>query len=155
MNGRIPGVRLHRFKVIKDVRGNLVAGEFKKNIGFSPKRYFMVFGVPSVRQRGQHAHKKCHQFLVCVKGSMRVRLSDGKREQTVRLNRLNVGVHVPPMTWCTHFNYQPGTILLVFASHHYEASDYIRDFGEFFQLRKKYQRVGTKKTKPSHSSARR
>ena len=54
----------HRFKLIQDARGCLVAGEFKKQIGFLPKRYFVVFDVPHAKVRGQHAHRKCHQFLV-------------------------------------------------------------------------------------------
>lgn len=125
------GQFLHRLKVIKDVRGSLVAGEFKKQIGFLPKRFFIVFDVPHSKMRGQHAHKKCHQFLVCLRGALYIELRDGRNVRRFRLNQLNRGIHVPPMVWCSHFGYRPGTILLVFASHHYDPRDYIRDYDAF------------------------
>lgn len=148
VKSKIPGVTLHRMPVIRDPRGSLVAGEFKKSIGFTPKRYFMVFGVPSERDRGQHAHKKCHQYLVCVRGSLRVRVTDGNRSQVFSLNRLNLGVHVPPMVWCTHYGYKPGSILLVFASHFYDPADYVRDYRDYLKLA-----LGVRKTTSRQRSA--
>ncbi|MBK8289063.1 MAG: WxcM-like domain-containing protein [Cellvibrionales bacterium] len=60
------------------MRGNLTVGEFEQHIPFSVKRYFMVFDVPSAETRGEHAHKKCHQFLICAKGSVSVVADDAK-----------------------------------------------------------------------------
>jgi len=133
---RVKGVTLHQFKITKDKRGNLIAGEFQRQIGFLPRRYFMVFDVPSLADRGEHAHKKCHQFLVCIKGSLKVKLDDGRNKTIISLNRINTGIHVQPMVWCAHYNYRPGTILFVFASHFYDSRDYIRSYREFQKLRK-------------------
>jgi dTDP-4-dehydrorhamnose 3,5-epimerase-like enzyme len=135
MKSTLIDVKIHNLKIIKDARGNLIAGEFKKQIGFLPKRYFMVFGVPSIRVRGQHAHKKCHQFLVCIQGSLEIEVDDGRNKKKILLNKLNKGVHIPPMIWASHYNYKSDTILLVFASDHYRPSDYIRDRNEFLKLR--------------------
>ncbi len=65
---RVPRVTLHRFPLVKDLRGDLTVGEFLHDIPFIPKRYFMVFGVPSAKTRGEHAHRRCEQFLICVRG---------------------------------------------------------------------------------------
>jgi hypothetical protein len=78
----VKGVTLHEFPLIHDLRGNLTVGEFEKEIPFSPKRYFAVFDVPNKEIRGEHAHKECHQFLVCIKGSCHVVADDGR--QTLR-----------------------------------------------------------------------
>ena len=53
---------------VTDARGNLTVGEFGNHIPFDAKRYFLVYQVPLVEMRGEHAHRECHQVLVCVRG---------------------------------------------------------------------------------------
>ena len=81
----VDGVTLHRMHVVPDLRGSLTVGEFQRQIPFTPLRYFIVFGVPSRETRGEHAHRQCHQFLVCVRGSCTVVADDGQRRVEVRL----------------------------------------------------------------------
>ena len=104
----VGGVRLHRLKRIRDMRGDLSVGEFPNDMPFEPKRYFLVFNVPSDKTRGEHAHHKCHQFIICVKG-----------------------IYLPPLTWGIQYKYSSDAVLLVFASRYYEADDYIRNYSEF------------------------
>jgi UDP-2-acetamido-3-amino-2,3-dideoxy-glucuronate N-acetyltransferase len=127
-------VTLHRFKVIQDIRGALLAGEFNDNIPFAVKRYFMVFNVPSEKTRGEHAHHTCHQFLICVKGSCSVVVDDGHQRAEVLLDSLDKGIHLPPLTWGIQYKYSNDAVLLVFASEHYDAKDYIRDYNDFLNL---------------------
>lgn len=127
----VSGVTVHRFKYVGDMRGDLSVGEFTKEIPFEPKRYFLVFNVPSEKTRGEHAHYKCHQFLICVKGTCSVVVDDGKQRREVELNQPNIGIYLPPMTWGIQYKYSPDAVLLVFASHYYEAEDYIRNYDEF------------------------
>ncbi|HEX7960600.1 MAG TPA: WxcM-like domain-containing protein, partial [Terriglobales bacterium] len=68
----VRGVRLFRFPQFSDVRGDLSVGEFDRNVPFRPQRYFVVYNVPSRETRGEHAHRACHQFLICVAGSCNV-----------------------------------------------------------------------------------
>jgi len=35
------------------------------------------------------------------------------------------------MTWAVQYKYSPDALLVVFASHHYDPADYIRDYDEF------------------------
>lgn len=119
---------------IIDVRGNLTVGEFDRDIPFVPKRYFMVYQVPLVESRGEHAHRECHQFLICVRGRMTVVGDDGKQRAEYVLDRPDIGFYMPPMTWGAQYNYSPDAVLLVFASHYYDAADYIRDYDEFVTL---------------------
>jgi UDP-2-acetamido-3-amino-2,3-dideoxy-glucuronate N-acetyltransferase len=127
----VTGVTIHRMPVVSDLRGNLSVGEFGRHVPFDAKRYFMVFDVPSRETRGEHAHRECHQFLVCVRGSCAVVADDGQRRVEVALDALDVGVYLPPMTWGIQYRYTPDAVLLVFASHAYDAADYIRDYDEF------------------------
>lgn len=128
------GARLHRMARFVDVRGSLSVGEFARDLPFAPVRYFLVFDVPSRETRGEHAHRACHQFLVCVHGSVKVLADDGQQRRGFVLDAPDTGLHLPPMTWGTQYRYSPDAVLLVFASHAYDAADYIRDYDEFLRL---------------------
>lgn len=129
----VRGVTLHNFKAVADIRGSLSAAEFEREIPFVPKRYFLVYGVPTESTRGEHAHLRCHQFLVAVKGSVHVVADDGRRRQEFVLDRSNAGLYLPPMTWGIQYRYSSDAVLLVFASDYYDAEDYVRDYAEFLR----------------------
>jgi len=130
----VAGVKLHELPRYQDLRGALSVGEFSKDLPFEPKRYFLVFDVPSQETRGEHAHRICHQFLICVKGSVRVLADDGTRRDEFVLDSPSVGLHLPPMIWGTQYQYSPGAVLLVFASENYDGDEYIRQYDEFIKL---------------------
>ncbi|MFN4160395.1 MAG: WxcM-like domain-containing protein [Stenotrophomonas sp.] len=130
----VSGVKLHKLPRYQDLRGALSVGEFSKDLPFQPKRYFLVFDVPSQETRGEHAHRICHQFLICVKGSVRVLADDGTRREEFTLDSPSVGLHLPPMIWGTQYQYSPGAVLLVFASEGYDSDEYIRHYDEFIAL---------------------
>jgi UDP-2-acetamido-3-amino-2,3-dideoxy-glucuronate N-acetyltransferase len=130
----VKGVTLHEFPFIKDMRGSLSVGEFERTVPFVPKRYFLVFDVPNQEIRGEHAHHACHQFLICVKGSCAVVADDGKNRKEFLLDRPNIGLHLPPLTWGTQYKYSSDALLLVFASDYYDANDYIRNYSDFLTV---------------------
>lgn len=127
-------VKLHRLKLVQDMRGDLSVGEFTRDIPFEPKRYFLVFNVPSAKTRGEHAHRECHQFLICVKGSCAVVVDDGESRCEVLLDSPSLGLHLPPLTWGIQYKYSPDAVLLVFTSDYYDADDYIRDYATFIEV---------------------
>ena len=130
----VGGVTLHRLKKIADPRGDLSFGEFLRDIPFEPKRYFLVFDVPSEKTRGEHAHRECHQFLICVKGNCAIVVDDGKSRCEVLLQSPDMGLYLPPLTWGIQYKYSSDAVLLVFTSDYYDAGDYIRDYSEFRAL---------------------
>lgn len=122
---------LYLMRRVVDARGSLTVGEVPTEVPFSPARYFAVFGVPSIELRGEHAHKRCQQFLICLHGSCRVLLDDGNHRCEVTLDRPDMGVFMPEMIWGTQYRYSPDAVLLVFASRPYEAEDYLRTYDDF------------------------
>jgi len=127
----VGNVTLHRFKLVRDPRGDLSVGEFQREVPFTPQRYFLVFNVPNEKTRGEHAHRECEQFLVCVKGSCAVVVDDNQSRCEVLLESPDMGIYLPPMTWGIQYKYSADAVLLVFTSHPYDAADYIRDYNEF------------------------
>ena len=122
---------LYLMRRIADARGALTVGEVPTEVPFVPERYFVVFDVPTVELRGEHAHKQCQQFLICLHGSCRVLLDDGQQRCEVILDRPDMGIFMPAMIWGTQYLYSPDAVLLVLASRPYEAEDYLRTYDEF------------------------
>ena len=127
----VRGVDLYRFPWIRDSRGDLTVGEFGNGFPFQPKRYFIVFGVSAGAHRGEHAHKACHQLLICTQGSCTARVDDGINCRDVILDHPSMGLYMPPMIWGLQHSYSSDGRLLVFASDHYDPADYIHDYGAF------------------------
>ena len=130
----VVGVTFHKMPCITDIRGSISVGEFSRTVPFFPKRFFTVFDVPSYETRGEHAHRECHQFLVCIKGSCAVVADNGMQRQEFVLDRPDIGLYLPPMIWGIQYKYANEAVLLVFASHFYDSGDYIRSYNEFQQL---------------------
>jgi UDP-2-acetamido-3-amino-2,3-dideoxy-glucuronate N-acetyltransferase len=130
----VNGVRFHRLPVVSDLRGTLSANEITQFIPFEIARYFLVYDVPSAEVRGEHAHRECHQFMLCTVGAATVVVDDGRSSEEFRLDAKNLGLYVPPMVWAAQFNYSPDAVLLVFASHAYDPGDYIRTYSEFLEV---------------------
>lgn len=131
---RVRGVFVWQLSEVEDLRGKLVAAEIGEFLPFAVKRFFIVHGVSSRQIRGQHAHRKCHQFLVCIRGSCRVIADDGTRREEFLLDDLSRGVYLPPKTWGVQYDYSVDAALLIFASHPYDPNDYIRDYEQFLRL---------------------
>lgn len=127
----VGGATLYELPLIHDLRGNLSFAELEKDLPFVVKRCFWVFDVPSKKVRGEHAHKVCHQFLICVAGDLTVMLDDGRERIEVRLDSPSRGLHIPPGVWGVQYKYSSNAVLVVLASHAYDPKDYIRDYAEF------------------------
>jgi len=133
----VKGVQLFDFPLITDMRGSLSFAEYGTSLPFLPQRYFLVFDVPGKDVRGEHAHRTCHQLLICVKGTCSVVVDDGKNRAEILLDRPNLGLHIPPMVWGIQYKYSPDAVLMVLASKIYEAEDYIRNYDQFLEEIKK------------------
>jgi UDP-2-acetamido-3-amino-2,3-dideoxy-glucuronate N-acetyltransferase len=125
------GVGFVALTKVSDMRGDLLAIELDRQIPFVVKRVFTVMNVPSHHVRGEHAHKECHQLLVCLQGAVTVAADNGTDRREWVLDRPDIGLHIKPMTWAAQYRYSADAVLAVFASHSYDAGDYIRDYEEF------------------------
>jgi len=131
---RVRGVRIVELGRVDAPNGSLTVAEVAQQVPFDIARFFTVFGVPAGELRGTHAHRACHQFLVAVHGRFVARVDDGDRTADVVLDRPELGLYMPPMTWGGQFDYSPDAVLLVLASHRYDRADYIEDYEEFLRL---------------------
>lgn len=114
--------------------GNITAIENKKSIPFDIKRVYYLYDVPGGEERGGHAHYELQQFVVALSGAFDVLLDDGTNKKVVHLDRPFIGLHITTGIWRELLNFSSGSVCLVLASHKYDESDYIRDYGSFIRL---------------------
>ena len=119
-----------------DTRGSLCPVEAGRHIPFEIKRVFYFFDIPAGENRGAHAHKTLHQFLICLSGSFDLLLDDGSRTKIVHLNRPWRGLYISPMVWAAQSNFDPGTVGIVLASDYFDESDYYRNYEEFLRAKR-------------------
>jgi dTDP-4-dehydrorhamnose 3,5-epimerase-like enzyme len=117
---------------IIDSRGNLTFIENSRHIPFDIRRVYYLYDVPGGSDRGAHAHKTLHQFIVAMSGSFDVALDDGRQKQRFHLNRSYYGLYVCPMMWRYLDNFSSGSVCMVLASELYSEEDYFRDYDSFF-----------------------
>lgn len=121
---------LTRLTAHDDQRGRLVSIEGLSDVPFAIARvYYILAGDGS--PRGFHAHRTLQQLMICVAGSCRIVLDDGREQSEFRLARADEGLLVGPMTWREMHDFEAGTVLLVIASERFDEADYIRDYDDF------------------------
>ncbi len=130
----VDGARLIQLVSAEDIRGRLAAGEVDAELPFVPKRVFMVYDVPSIEVRGEHAHRTLEQLLVCVHGALSVVVDDGERRIEHRLDDPTKALYIPPRVWGIQYAYSRDAVLMVLASDPYDADEYIRDYDEFIEI---------------------
>ncbi len=121
---------------INNRAGNITPVTNNINIPFGIKRIFYIYDIPGGEDRGAHAHRECHQFLIAASGSFEVEMDDGINKRTVSLNRPYYGLHVPPGIWAAEKSFSSGAICLVLASQKYNENDYIREYNNYLNFYK-------------------
>ena len=121
------------FNLIGDERGSLISLEQQKDIPFVIQRIYYIFDTKENVSRGYHAHKELEQVAVCVKGSCRFILDDGKNREEYVLNSPSKGLYIDNNKWREMHDFSKDCVLMVLASKYYDEADYIRDYAEFLK----------------------
>ena len=128
--------RIINFADLGDERGKLVVIEGGLAIPFDIQRVFYIYGSDETVVRGQHANRESEFVLINVSGTSKVRITDGKEEFNVELNKPMMGVYIPKMVWKDMYDFSEDSVLLCLASEHYNPEEYIRDYEEYLQVMK-------------------
>lgn len=136
--------KLIEFADLGDERGNLVVIEGEGiDIPFDIKRVFYIYGSDSTVVRGQHANRETEFLLVNVSGTSKVRVDNGRESKIIELNKPRMGLYLSSMLWKDMYEFSADSVLLVLASRHYDAKEYIRDYDTYLkEIRVKAQGQG-------------
>ena len=128
-------LRWINFKSLGDERGGLVALELGigKTIPFNVRRVYYIHRTEQGVSRGFHAHRNLEQVVICVSGKCRIVLDDGSRREETWLDSPLKGLLIGNNTWRELHDFSPDCVVLVLASEHHDASDYIRSYEDFLE----------------------
>ena len=125
------------FKKFKKNSGTLIPISLKKQIPFKTKRIFLIYGNKNF-VRGNHAHKKCSQFLLPVLGKIELTYVNKILNKKVILDSSKKkGILLKPLTWCKLSFITKNAVIMVFCDREYEFKDYIEKYEDFLKIIKK------------------
>lgn len=127
-NYLINDVRAIPLKKISDQRGDMTVVS-NLDLPYKIKRVFSISSKDSLR--GEHAHIKCNQFLVCIKGSLTLVINDSFSNKKIYLDSSSDGILIPYGIWSHQEYHSDETLINVYCDREYEENDYIRNFEEF------------------------
>lgn len=129
------GSKLIDIPLASDARGMLCFATAMKEIPFPIERVFWIYDVPEYKCRGGHSHRVCSEVVVAVCGGFRMILDDGQQRYSIQMNTPSRGILVPAGIWCELEDFQPGTVVVVMASHPYDATGYCNDYETYLFLK--------------------
>lgn len=118
--------------------GHLVPIEVGMDVPFTVNRLYYITDVPQNETRGYHSHNDLEQVLICLHGSVTIKVNTPYEEEHIVLDSVNQGLYIGSMVWREMYNFSEGAVLLVLASKHYDEADYIRDYEEYCQMAEAY-----------------
>ena len=104
------------------------------DIPFEIKRVYYMYDTKEGVRRGYHAHKSLQQILICIHGSCKILLDNGKEKKKVYLEKPYEGLYVPNNMWREMYDFSPDAVLMCLASEVYNEDDYIRDYQQFLDF---------------------
>ena len=126
----------HTSLAVGTSQGTLIVAEEGKNIPYSCPRIFFVLDLEPGEIRGDHAHRYCSQILICVRGEIEVKCTDGAQERIFVLNSPDQALLIPNSIWASQKYMTTESILLVLTDNHFDEKDYIRKFEDYKEFRK-------------------
>jgi dTDP-4-dehydrorhamnose 3,5-epimerase-like enzyme len=122
--------RIFNLQRHEDLNGFLCVLQRGIDVDFDIRRLFAV-SASEGDIRGEHAHKRCSQVLICVSGKVLVTCSNGTESAEYLLDAMHVALLVPPGLWAKQEYLTNNSLLIVLCDRDYEPQDYIHDYDEY------------------------
>ena len=117
--------------------GKLLPITFNNKFPIKVKRMFFIYGRKKYK-RGDHAHKKCSQVFIPIRGKIKINMKYRKTKKNVFLsaNRSRT-LFVPPKIWSSVEFLNSNSLVLVLTDYEYDFKDYIETYKEFLAFQKR------------------
>ena len=92
-----------------------------------------MYDTESNAVRGQHANKNSKFFFINARGSVKIKVDDGKRAKEYILAKPYEALYVPEMLWKDMYDFSKDSVLLVLSDKHYDADEYVRDYDAYLK----------------------
>jgi dTDP-4-dehydrorhamnose 3,5-epimerase-like enzyme len=133
--GSIARIRLIELPRYAREDGEIVVAQAFNQVPFVMARVFTLTA-PLGARRGEHAHRRCTQFMLCVHGGVDILCDDSREKEIFTLDRNNLALCVPPTIWTTLIFKEERSVVMVLCDRLFEEADYLREYDEFLAFRK-------------------
>ena len=128
--------KIINFKKFTKTSGKLLPITFNNKFPIKVKRMFFIYGRKKYK-RGDHAHKKCSQVFIPIKGKIKINMKYRKTEKSVLLSaNRSRSLFVPPKIWSSVEFLNSNSLVLVLTDYEYDFKDYIETYEEFIAFQK-------------------
>lgn len=124
-------LKFSKFTKIKSPKCDLI---FFNKIKSYIKNFERVFFLIAKKEcvRGNHAHKKCSQFFISIKDTIKIELDDGAKKRQIQLEQGHI-LKIKPMIWVKVY-LKKNQIVCVICDKKYSLKEYIRNYKVFKKL---------------------
>ena len=126
------------YKKVKDNEGIIGIIEYSKEINFNIKRVFYIKAADRDVKRGSHSHTALKQLLLCLNGSFKLTLDNGKKRKVLNLNNSSDAIYIDGKTWREMSNFSKDCIILVLCDREYHKDKVISNYEEFKKIAKRF-----------------
>ncbi len=128
--------KIINFKKFTKPSGKLLPITFNKKFPIKVKRMFFIYGRKKYK-RGDHAHKKCSQVFIPIRGKIKINMKYRKTKKSVSLSaNRSRSLFVPPKIWSSVEFLNNNSLVLVLTDYEYDFKDYIETYKEFIAFQK-------------------
>ena len=117
-----------------DARGTLSVLEWAGNLPFIPGRFYFIRGAPKNARRAGHAHWEESEAVWAISGVFTLLTDEGCVRNEWHLDRPDRLLLIPPAVWHELYDFEPGAICAVLASHRHSLKDYCSDHSQFLRI---------------------
>ena len=129
--------KIINFKKFTKASGKLLPITFNNKFPIKVKRMFFIYGRKKYK-RGDHAHKKCSQVFIPIRGKIKINMKYRKTKKSVFLSaNRSRSLFVPPKIWSSVEFLDNNTVVLVLTDYEYDFKDYIETYKEFIAFQRK------------------
>ena len=121
------------YSLIKESSGELGVLELGKEFSFPVKRVFFLRKIDSLSSRGFHSHEELKQILVCLSGSLTMKIDDGKNKYDMKLGERNSFLYLDGMIWREMYDFSEDAVLMVLCDREYKNDMVVRDYKVFLK----------------------
>jgi hypothetical protein len=128
-------LKYFNYKIYKEPSGTLIPFYSTKSFPkhFIIKRFFFLYGKKK-HIRADHAHTKCDQILLPIKGIIEVTTYKNGIKKKFSLNEnISKGILIPTRTWLKIKFYKDDDCLLTLCNYKYDKKEYILSFDDFLK----------------------
>lgn len=127
---------IFNLKDLGDERGGLTVLTSGVEIPFEIKRVFYNFNTKEGVERGNHANIRSSFVFISLSGSCLVEVDDGTYKHEYLLDEPTKALFVGKGIWKTMKDFSEDNVLLILSDNSYDATEYIKDYGEYVNQKK-------------------